>query len=337
MNLRVAILLALFAFPFAAAQADILPPSIGPSANELTLSISLQNGPVAQDTFLQVNYKTAEGSDYETMLVVKEKGEATLYSSSEISSISLLYDDPATPAPDGLWNGKVDGKSATPILIKLQPIADIAGILTDSDGMPASNAVVELTCPDGANMNATTSSSGAFSFTHARAGECLIAAQANGQAIAENLNLSAGEFKRLDLQLKKPFPVGTLLLAGAVIAILLIGIWLTFRKHKHSPVTASHLSKKPKNKAKPEQQHSIPTQRQADLIATLNDKEKLIMEFVMKQAPSAVRVSKIRRELLIPKTSLTRTLQALERKQFLQLKKDGSRLCVQLHDFFRKN
>ena len=60
------------------------------------------------------------------------------------------------------------------------------------------------------------------------------------------------------------------------------------------------------------------------------------MEYVQHHAPASVRVSRLRRDLLIPKTSLTRTLFALERKQFLKLEKIGSRQFAVLHDFYRK-
>jgi DNA-binding MarR family transcriptional regulator len=80
---------------------------------------------------------------------------------------------------------------------------------------------------------------------------------------------------------------------------------------------------------------NVPSKRQLDLLATLDEKERKIVQYVQHHAPSSVRVSRMRRDLLIPKTSLTRTLSALERKQFLSLGKVGFRAHAELHKFYK--
>ena len=87
--------------------------------------------------------------------------------------------------------------------------------------------------------------------------------------------------------------------------------------------------------AKPIAPSSV-TKRQSDLLATLGEKERKIVEYVQHGAPSSVRASRMRRDLLIPKTSLKRTLAALERKQFIRMGKVGARSYVELHEFYRK-
>ena len=331
-------MLALAALPSFAE--DLQPPGFG--NNAWLFKMSMQANPLPSDSLVLLNYTTLGGQNFMTYLVTRENGSLAFYTPFEIESITFTYDDKRTPSDDGTWSepirekwGREQNTSQTPqIPIELEPIGEVAGTLSNAFGAPVGGALVEIDCTGGFSANTTTSPAGTFAFPRARAGECLVAADANGLSAKNDFSLTAGEFKVLDLQLKKP-EAPLALWAGAAIAAV-IAAFLLYQRLKPSATAHGSETRQPKHVSTkaPAPQSAMPSKRQSDLLATLDAKEKRIVEFVMHYHPGSVRVSKLRRELLIPKTSLTRTLQALERKQFLKIEKIGTRMFARLHDFF---
>lgn len=300
------------------------PPSFSPRYS-WELSITTQAGPLPAESVLYVQYLGDDGRRYSTLLSLREGGRATLYTNTGISQAEMSYDDEATPSLDAEWNGSLEG-AVQPMPVRLQPVGEVAGVLYAQNGSAAANVAVELACSDGTARSALTSVSGAFSFPRVGAGQCIATASVDGQAAREEFSLGMGEFRSLSLRPQKP-DIAQYAAAGGLLVVVAALLWMAFRKMGKSP-GASGGSRKPKAE-------KMPTARQSDLLATLDGKERGIMQYVLHHFPAAVRVSRIRRDLLIPKTSLTRTLQALERKKFLRLEKIGSRQFAQLHEFFR--
>ena len=323
-NRATAFVLALVLASSLAFSAPIKPPPF--SANyEWVFDISTPQGSIPQDSLLYVEYAGTDGKKGSTYVVSKDGG-ATLYTEEVAVSAYLLYDDAATPAPDAEWSGSLE--TAQPILVRLAPIAEIAGTALSSDGKPSAGAIVELRCPGGFERNATASETGGFAFTRVPAAKCMLSSAHNGESSKGEFELQQGELYVAQLRLGKEIPLYVWL---GLIAALIAGAWAAFGRKKQVPPEGK--KGKAGRTAKPAP--SIPTKRQSDLLATLDPKEKRIVEYVMHYSPAAVKVAKLRRELLIPKTSLTRTLQALERKQFLKLDMVGARQYVKLHEFFR--
>lgn len=317
--------------------ADLQPPAFG--NNAWFFSVSMLATPLPPDSLVLLNYTTIGGQNFATYLVAKGNGSLAFYTPFEIESISFAYDDPATPAQDGAWIepvrekwGRVQNTSqAAQIPIVLEPVGDIAGTISDSSGAPIGGVAVEIGCSGGYSASTLTSHTGAFAFPNARAGTCLLAANASGLSARQEFSLSHGEFKIIELELKEPqFPWLLLLGAALLLAVVSFGIYRHSTGKKKNALKAS----KPDEGHEASKPESMPTKRQSDLLTTLDTKEKRIVEFVIHYHPGSVRVSKLRRELLIPKTSLTRTLQSLERKRFLKVEKAGSRMFARLNDFF---
>lgn len=280
---------------------------------------------VADDSFIYVDYWDAT-QRRSTVLVAKQGGVATLYPRMNFTNVLLEFDDPATPATDGRYEGAMEcGKGAA---VRLKPLADVAGAVAFQNGSMADGASIELVCSDGIERKAIASENGAFYFKGVGVGECLLISRQGEESAKQPLLLSQGEFKQVALQLSKP-DLAPLIAAFFVLALLLCALLFGLRGKKPKWQEAER-----QRKGRPPPPPSVPTQRQLDLLATLDEKEKGIVQYVQKSAPAAVKVPKLRRELLIPKTSLTRTLLALERKQFIKLEKVGSRSFAKLHPFF---
>jgi hypothetical protein len=241
---------------------------------------------------------------------------------------------------DAVWSGLADGggyDNRTPL--RLTPVGDLAGVVSGVDGKPAANASVTLACADGFMRSARTGASGIFSFAQVTAGDCLAQATAGGESMNLAVKVKAGEFNQVELRLAPPMSALMIMTIAIGIVVVLAGAWLWKQKPKNkkeAKTTTSPRVVSVRPVSSPSAPVGTPTPRQKDLLATLTPTERLIVEFVLKQMPIAVRTSKMRRALLIPKTSFTRTILALERKGFLEMKKEGGRTFLRLSGFFAK-
>jgi uncharacterized membrane protein len=262
--------------------------------------------------------------------VAREGSNATLYADSPAIEVALTYDNPATPSPDGIWEGvaSCNGKAQA---IPMHFVGDISGTLFYQNGSVASGVAVEMSCSGGARMETSTSEAGSFSFSKVPEGKCLLSSKYGEESAQLEASIARGDFKRVDLVLAKPDKA----LLFAIVAAILLAVAIALYIFRGKGGAGSKEARQKKEKMPPAKPVDVPDRRQSDLLATLDAKEKSIVEYVQHHAPASVRVSRMRRDLLIPKTSLTRTLAALERKQFLKIEKIGSRQFAVLHDFYR--
>jgi hypothetical protein len=285
------------------------------------------------DSVIYAQYIGAHGNNRSTAIVAREGSGATLYADSPAIEVALKYDDPATPTPDGIWNGvaSCNGRSQA---IPLHFVGDISGTLFYQNGSVASGVQVEIACSGAYARSATASEAGSFYFGGVPEGKCALSAKDGPEAAHLAVDVGRGDFKEAQLRLSKPDITPLLLAVGAIMAFAAAVAYFLFFGGKGKQGGAAARQKGAK--LPPAQPPNVATKRQLDLIATLDEKEKKIMEYVQHHAPSSVRVSRLRRDLLIPKPSLTRTLQSLERKQFLKIGKVGARTYAELHEFYRK-
>lgn len=278
--------------------------------------------PLPADSIIYAQYAGANGNNRSTAIVARDGNSATLYADSPAIQVALTYDDPSTLSPDGIWEG-VASCNGRQQAIPLHFVGDISGTLFYQNGSVASGVIVEIACSGGFAQSAAASEAGSFYFALVPAGKCALSSKSGGEAAQLAVEVARGGFEQVQLRLSKPDILPLLVAAVAVIA------------------AAAYFASRGKGKggarkgAKPIAPSAV-TKRQSDLLATLDEKERKIVEYVQHSAPSSVRASRVRRDLLIPKTSLTRTLQALERKQFIKIGKVGSRSYVELHEFYRK-
>ncbi|MFA6214865.1 MAG: hypothetical protein WC717_06355 [Candidatus Micrarchaeia archaeon] len=284
-------------------------------------------GTLPADSILYVQYEGA-GGNRSTAIVAREGNRATLYSDSAAINAALTYDDYATPSPDGIWEGaaRCNGISQP---IPMRFIGSLAGTLFSQNGSVIGGAFVEMSCSGGERMEAQTSEAGAFQFAKVPEGECIISSKYGEESAQLGVGISRGGFQRADVTLARPDK--TLLYSAVAAFVIAIALAAYFFRGKGGAAGA----RQKREKAPPAKPPNVADRRQLDLLATLDAKEKTIVEYVQHHAPASVRVSRMRRDLLIPKTSLTRTLAALERKQFLKIEKIGSRQFAALHGFYR--
>ena len=304
-----------------------LPPAFG-SENEIELQMYLPEGPLPSDSLVFARYEGTNGKRYGAILVPKADGIAALYAYSPPKNLELTFDDPATPSVDGQWSGELAGGVRQGIAVV--PIGDLTGTFLDEQGAAVVGADVALACPNGYSATTVSGNAGEFLFSRATAGECTISASAEGKTASEKATITRGQIKGVTLRVKEDYLAYA---AGGLLLLVLLAVGAATIFYGKKGGDEGKGSRKGSPGAKPQ---NLPTQRQADLLSTLDGKERNIVMYVMHHAPSAVKIGKVRKELLMPKTSLTRSLQALERKQFLKIEKIGFRQYAKLHDFFRE-
>jgi hypothetical protein len=217
--------------------------------------------------------------------------------------------------------------------IPIHFVGDISGTLFYQNGSVASGVTVELACSGSYARSASASEAGGFYFGGVPGGKCSLSSKDGQESAQLAVEVKHGGFKEAQLRMSKPDLSPILFAAGACILLLAAAAYFLSSGGKGKSGGAA---RQKGAKQHPSQPPNVATKRQLDLLATLDEKEKKIMEYVQHHAPSSVRVSRLRRDLLIPKTSLTRTLQSLERKQFLKIGKVGARPYAELHEFYRK-
>lgn len=323
MREQAALFALIFLFMPIVAQAPLPPPILDDGQWEITLFAN--QFPLPDNSIVEIRYSLISGKEYLTAVSIRN-GSASIYAPGPISMAKLTYDLPSTPANDYAWSGSWDfaeGKAS----LSLNPVADVYGY-----GMLFANENVAVSCPGGYYSVARVSATGFFFFSGVPAGKCTVFPE-KWPLLGKELLLSPGDYGQANLE----FPYDKLLLGVLLAIIFLFAAGWIYIKSRNKPPKAekSKIRKVKRPLAAPPSSNSI-SSRQSDLLSTLDEKEKSIVQFVQQSHPAAVKASKIRNALLIPKTSLTRTLQALERKQFLELKKDGSRFYVKLHPFYSK-
>ena len=289
--------------------------------------------PLPADSIIYAQYLGAHGNNRSTAIVAREVESATLYADSPAIEVALTYDDSATPSPDGIWEGvaSCNGKAQA---IPIHFVGDISGTIFFQNGSVASGVAVELACSGSYARSAAASEAGGFYFGGVPEGKCSLSSKDGQEAAQLAVEVKHGDFKEVQLRMSKPDLSPILFAAGACILLLAAAAYFLFPggKGKDGGTARQKGAKQPPAPPPP----NVVTKRQSDLLATLDEKERKITEYVQHHAPSSVRTSRMRRDLLIPKTSLTRTLQSLERKQFLKIGKVGARTYAELHEFYKK-
>ena len=121
----------------------------------------------------------------------------------------------------------------------------------------------------------------------------------------------------------------SLILIGLLIWYLLKNDIINFKKKK--PLTKEKVEENSKD-IEETSENNI-SKKTTAILETLNDKEKKVVNFLLENNYQQSQ-SKIRHATKIPRTSLSRVLQSLERKKIISIKKEGKLVDISLTSFF---
>ncbi len=229
-------------------------------------------------------------------------------------------------------------------LILLNPSSSLRGVVKDSLDNIVGDAKLKFEC---ANLNPTTyvpestDEFGSFFIEAMPTGECIVRATSGNSVGSTTINLEQGDLQDIEIKLDSSVILednsnNTLffLIALLLILIILISTYMFFKSKK--------LSKQIQETKKDQQQSRIQqtikntpkqSKRLDSIIKTLNQKESSIISLLKDREANTELQSKIRHELGIPRTTLSRLLQSLEKKKIISISKQGKIVKIKLTDW----
>ena len=260
-------------------------------------------------------------------------------------TIIFSADDPSTPEIDYFAAGKilVDGsKSQITKTIYLTPVGIIEGEVLDAANKLVNGADLEFKCSKelGLEYPKKTDKFGSFKTFLAPEGNCKIYATSKNLVGNNEVMVSKGNSSYVKILLEQPLTPKSKIyiyyIIGGVLLLMLVFLLFKFRKKLFRRKKIGKAKKK-----KPKEKKSVKIKgelnpRARDVMQTLNEKEKTIAEFLLKNKNKSTQ-AKIRNETGIPKTTLARTFSALEAKKVIEIERIGRLKKIRLTDWFLGN
>lgn len=215
--------------------------------------------------------------------------------------------------------------------INIANSAQLIGVVIDNYDNLIVGANLDFKCDKNfkdINFPNITNSYGAFELDNIPKGDCRIFATFNNKVGYLDINIKEDKMyqeeirlnmKKIDSNESNTF----LIFITILIIITLLIIIFAYKK------------KKTRRKSIKKNKEIIVTKGMQDIILTLNEVEKKVIEFLINNEGSATQ-SKIRKHTHIPKTSLFRWINSLENKNLVKTEDFGNMKQVSFSDFFLK-
>jgi uncharacterized membrane protein len=253
-------------------------------------------------------------------------------------SLQVTLDLLETPAIDYYGSGKYKDN------FLVFPVGYVQGTVVDNAGNLVSNAELSFNCYSSFTVDFPDSSDnlGFFNIPKTPIGECIVIASKDGVVGKQNFEIKLGEISSVEVSLAGNMDnknsshliwliviLISLILIGLLIWYLLKNDIINFKKKK--PLTKEKVEENSKD-IEETSENNI-SKKTTAILETLNDKEKKVVNFLLENNYQQSQ-SKIRHATKIPRTSLSRVLQSLERKKIISIKKEGKLVDISLTSFF---
>jgi len=302
------------------------------------------------------------GKQYTTLRYVDPSGKLKLSLAGSSYLIQFKVDDISTLGKDYLFQQDIFISEDKNLTIFLYPVGSIRGTVYDEKDNAVKDANIKFSCSStfGETSTLETDSFGSFSALWLPAGDCKVYAESDDKVGSLSVTLSKGSMEDVEIRLSTGITSSkadyTLFFIITLILILIIfTLMLMSLSSRHSSKTkvpipnfahddGSAISSSSSFPTSPPQSSSINisnhqnprslySQRTIDIMNTLNDKEKYIVDYLLKNNNTSTQ-SNLRYSLGIPKTTLVRIFQNLEVKKIIHLEKVGKFCKITLTDWF---
>ena len=293
----------------------------------------------------------SNGSDTIYRLITDPRGRFVLSLNPSAYQIDSILDYPETQGLDFASTSEIDTSRQGNLTLIFYPAGSIAGKAL-AGGSPVSGARVRVSCPSGAfdyaringGVQQLSDEAGGFLFRALPTGTCLLSASTDSLAGSAEIGVKGGQVIFSTIGLSPRAAQFDLLPAAAVVLLFALAA-AAFYVFRRKPVS-SHLpsgqsthhaakagAKKEKEKLHSEQSSMFDpaNQKAKAVLATLSEREREIVKFLLKCGGRAKR-SQMQHKLLIPKTSLLRNLRSLERKNIVKLTPFGRNLLAEIEE-----
>ncbi len=278
------------------------------------------NLPVTDTSVALTITEQATGLSYDAIASTDAQGLVTLEVPDNALLIDSRVDVPETPGADYHSFAKVNPSlGSTPIF--LEPVGTVRGEVVDASGNGIPGVEIKIDCTTGSNTG-TTDEFGAFSAT-VPAGSCRVLAKIGSSTGISDFNVIQGEVAiaqiSIDNNLFSPVTSHPLWwVAGLLFIILVEGAAIAYLvNYRKPPATRAEGKAMPKDDGL------------EGIMRTLSERERHIVEHLFANEGKSNQ-ARIHKELGIPKTSLIRALQSLERKKIIETSKDRKLINITL-------
>jgi uncharacterized membrane protein len=283
------------------------------------------NTPIVDSAVSLTITEQSSGLSFDTTAATDSAGKSVIEVPNESLFIHAWVDDPNTNGVDYHATLKANPLQSPSETVFLEPVGTLRGIVM-ADGNAVPGAEVKFDC----NAESTTGAADEFGAFNAMLpiGSCRVLAKYQDRTGYADVVVEHGGVVNATVTLSQNmanpilshplrFFAAAIALAiaeGAVIAYL----WYSRRKAKA---------------AAPAKGESVPAKKEegelASIMRTLSDREKAVVQHLF-DSNGESNQARMHNELKIPKTSLIRALQALEKKSIIQTDKDRKLIKVKL-------
>jgi uncharacterized membrane protein len=277
------------------------------------------NSLVADTSVALTITEQATGLSYDVIASTNAQGLVTLEVPDNALLIDARVDAPDTPGADYHSFSKVNPSlGSSPIF--LEPVGTVRGEVVDTNGNGIPGVEIKIDCTTGSNTG-TTDEFGAFSAT-VPAGSCRVLARSGSNTGISDFNVVHGEVTTTRISINNNLfsPITSHPLwwvAGLLFIIIVEGAAIAYLVYY-------------RKKAVPAAKKPMPKDNGLEsIMRTLSDRESAIVKHLFANEGKSNQ-ARIHKELGIPKTSLIRALQSLERKKIIETQKDRKLINVSL-------
>tara|TARA_Y100000310_G_C20694125_1_gene824255 strand:+ start:640 stop:1530 length:891 start_codon:yes stop_codon:yes gene_type:complete len=282
--------------------------------------IDVESGKLIKDVMVKIEIYDEEGKIRLNKLLFVGDGKLELGVGSDTANGEIIIDERATKSVDYYFSGEMvfEGNVAEVGFLK---VSKISGNVHDDLGNLIKEGELDFECDKLSSINfpKKTDKYGSFS-TYVPTGECVVSVNYKNFVGRKIVNSEKGDSLVVELVLEERS-------AGENIWLWILSVVLIFFVIRNLKNIKRNFGKTRKKDGK--------NKKVKNIIKTLNDKEKEIVEFVIGNNNEA-NSSKIRHELKIPKTSLSRILVNLEKKKIVCIERHGKMKKVKLAEWLVK-
>jgi len=293
---------------------------------------------------LEIEFTSLDKEDFNGYLLNLKFGDAiykeamddnkVIVPTDQIGTFTATLNSLDTPAID--YSGIMNiNQEKTEFLV--YPSGYLKGKVMDLAGNLIPNAELTFNCYSEFSFNYPNKADnvGFFTVKNIPVGSCSVVASKNEVVGSVEFGIEKGEVVSVEVVLgeslakKSNFVIWVITILVLILVVLLI-IWFNIKKKIKKP---KKVEKKEHSEEKDEELEEKLSKQTKALMKTLSEKEKKIVDFLLEHNNLASQ-AKIRHNTKIPRTSLTRVLQSLEKKKIAEIEKEGKMVSVKLSKFF---
>jgi uncharacterized membrane protein len=225
---------------------------------------------------------------------------------------------PETPSIDYYADTKITKETQN---IFLTPVGALRGVVKDKLNNVINNAELKFECTFETEFPKNTDSFGTFNIENIPVGNCKILAKHKKLTGHQNIEIQQGSINEIEISLNKEIKSSAEILLPLLIILIIVIIV--------GSITYTLIKKIKKKESKPQKKNK----RINDILKTLNTKEKEIVNLLLENH-NELSQAIIRHNTGIPRTTLSRVLEALESKNIIEIERMGKLVKIKLSAWF---